>query len=297
MLEQIDSTQTILASMDASHEQLQKVTTEYQGQSDVFGSSKRLLRTLKRHSTWDKLVLYGGAAMFLLVCLYVVQKRSRYFVPTFVKTGLSKLVPTWSRSYGQDIDQLTRPIKGMLLTYALCCLHLASPPAVLSSAALSCRQTCGNVPANKQMLIQQGVAAPAQREITLISPDWSDCHAARGDDPGTDGLRQRPTHETLRNADQAQQLLQRHAAQQEPSQPPDKGHTAPSKDPDIGHNTLSAPDKVSIPKAMLLQCTHDCMLLRVARPGVVDVVDRTKETCRLTMCSLMTVLYCKPVHS
>ena len=113
ILEQIDNTQTILASMDASHEQLQNVTKEYQGQADVFGSSKRLLRTLKRHSTWDKLVLYGGAAMFVLVCLYVVQKRSLYFVPTFVKTGLGKLVPTWSRSSSQDVDHLIRPATGM----------------------------------------------------------------------------------------------------------------------------------------------------------------------------------------
>ena len=113
MLEQIDNTQTILASMDASHTQLQNVTQEYQGQSDVFGTSKRLLRTLKRHSSWDKLVLYGGATMFLLVCLYVVQKRSLYFVPTFVKTGLGKLVPTWSRSSGQDVDALTRSVRGM----------------------------------------------------------------------------------------------------------------------------------------------------------------------------------------
>ncbi|KAL0036174.1 hypothetical protein WJX79_006857 [Trebouxia sp. C0005] len=153
MLEQVDTTQTLLASMDASHAQLQKVTTEYQGQSDVFGSSKRLLRTLKRHSTWDKLVLYGGFAMLLMVCLYVVQKRARYFVPTFVKTGLGKLVPSWSRTSAQDLDDLTRPVK------------------------------------------------------------------ARGDDPGTDGVRQKPTPDTLRNADQAEKLLQRHAAKQEPSNP------------------------------------------------------------------------------
>ncbi len=121
MLEQVDNTQTLLASMDASHAQLQKVTTEYQGQSDVFGSSKRLLRTLKRHSTWDKFVLYGGFAMLLMVCLYVVQKRARYFVPTFVKTGLGKLVPSWSRSSAQDLDDLTRPVKGVFQ-----CTHLSS---------------------------------------------------------------------------------------------------------------------------------------------------------------------------
>ena len=77
-------------------------------------AEERLLRTLKRHSSWDKLVLYGGAAMFLLVCLYVIQKRSLYFVPTFVKTGLGRLGPTWARPSAKDIDQLTRPVRGMM---------------------------------------------------------------------------------------------------------------------------------------------------------------------------------------
>ena len=35
--------------------------------------------------------------------------------------------------------------------------------------------------------------------------------AARGDDPGTDGFRQNPLPETLKNANQAEALLQRHA--------------------------------------------------------------------------------------
>lgn len=174
MLEQIDNTQSILASMDASHEQLSKVTKEYQGQSDVFGTSKRLLRTLKRHSSWDKLVLYGGAAMFLLVCLYVIQKRSLYFVPTFVKTGLGKLVPTWSRSSAKDIDHLTHPIK------------------------------------------------------------------ARADDPGTDGLRQKPSQETLTNAQQAQQLLERHTKQQKPAEPPDKQTRPPPATAASGNQASAA---------------------------------------------------------
>lgn len=189
MLEQIDNTQTLLASMDASHAQLQKVTTEYQGQSDVFGSSKRLLRTLKRHSTWDKFVLYGGFAMLLMVCLYVVQKRARYFVPTFVKTGLGKLVPSWSRSSAQDLDDLTRPVK------------------------------------------------------------------ARGNDPGTDGLRQKPTPDILRNADQAEKLLQRHAAKQEPFKPqqqtPKPGDTlgTPPATPSLKTDSspISSPSEPSTP--------------------------------------------------
>lgn len=158
MLEQVDSTQTLLASMDASHAQLQKVTTEYQGQSDVFGSSKRLLRTLKRHSTWDKFVLYGGFAMLLLVCLYVVQKRARYFVPTFVKTGLGKLVPSWSRSSAQDLDDLTRPVKGVFQ-----CTDLSSRFCLLDIFDVSQAFKCCSL--GSQAILWQ----PCTANLTLVA--------------------------------------------------------------------------------------------------------------------------------
>lgn len=112
MLQQIENQQNVLAAMDGSHEQLAKTTEEYQSQSSVYGNTRQLLRTMKRHSSWDKLILYGGFAMFMLVCLYIVQKRSVYFVPTFIKTGLGKLVPGWSRLSGRDVDQLVKPVKG-----------------------------------------------------------------------------------------------------------------------------------------------------------------------------------------
>lgn len=120
MLQQVENQQNILAAMDASHEQLAKTTEEYQGQSSVYGNTRQLLRTMKRHSSWDKLVLYGGFAMFMLVCLYIIQKRSVYFIPTFVKTGLGKLVPSWARlSSSRDVNQLIKPVKG---TFFMCCL-------------------------------------------------------------------------------------------------------------------------------------------------------------------------------
>lgn len=115
MLQQIDNQQNVLAAMDASHEQLAKTTEEYQGQSSVYGNTRQLLRTMKRHSSWDKLILYGGFAMFMLVCLYIVQKRSVYFVPTFVKTGLGRLVPSWSRLSSRDVDQLVKGILFLLM--------------------------------------------------------------------------------------------------------------------------------------------------------------------------------------
>ena len=116
MAQQIENQQNILAAMDASHEQLSKTTEEYVGQSSVYGNTRQLLRTMKGHSSWDKLVLYGGFAMFLLVCLYIVQKRSMYFVPTFIKTGVGKLVPSWARLSGRNVDQLVKPVKGALLS-------------------------------------------------------------------------------------------------------------------------------------------------------------------------------------
>ena len=170
MLEQIDNTQTILASMDASHTQLQSVTKEYQGQSNVFGTSKRLLRTLRRHSSWDKLVLYGGFAMLLLVCLYVVQKRSLYFVPTFVKTGLGKLVPTWYRSSGQDVDALTRSVKGMW-SHAPC----SSLSSYLICLALSVHLPAAQYICSSLLQLHTGSLIPSSVTINLMTKSCSCC--------------------------------------------------------------------------------------------------------------------------
>lgn len=61
--------------------------------------------------------------------------------------------------------------------------------------------------------------------------------AARGDDAGTDGFRQKPLPETLRNANQAEALLQRHAK---------KSQAVPElDDAEQAHGALRA-DKVSL---------------------------------------------------
>ena len=41
--------------------------------------------TMRRHSLLDILTLWGGISMFMLVVLYIVGKRSLYFVPGFAK--------------------------------------------------------------------------------------------------------------------------------------------------------------------------------------------------------------------
>lgn len=51
------------------------------GQAGTLGTGKRLLTTMQRHANWDRLTLWGGLAVFMLVVAYVVQKRSLYFVP------------------------------------------------------------------------------------------------------------------------------------------------------------------------------------------------------------------------
>ena len=79
--------------------------------------------------------------------------------------------------------------------------------------------------------------------IYLMNP-WQYGHmehlcltAARGDDPGTDGFRQKPLPETLRNANQAEALLQRHA----------KGSQAASKPVDANQAHATRPsDKVTL---------------------------------------------------
>ncbi|KAL3140050.1 hypothetical protein ABBQ38_004330 [Trebouxia sp. C0009 RCD-2024] len=133
LVEQIDSTQTILAAMDASHEQLQK-------------------------------------------------KRSLYFVPTFVKTGLGKLVPTWSRSSAQEADQLVRPSRAI------------------------------------------------------------------GDDPGIDGFRQKPSPETLRNANQTDALLKQHTRESQAASEPlgakqEHATLPPEKDRQPATVTVASPSQ------------------------------------------------------
>jgi len=45
--------------------------------------------TMRRHSLLDMLTLWGGISMFMLVVLYIVGKRSLYFVPGFAKNLVS----------------------------------------------------------------------------------------------------------------------------------------------------------------------------------------------------------------
>lgn len=61
--------------------------------------------------------------------------------------------------------------------------------------------------------------------------------AARGDDPGTDGFRQKPLPETLKNANQAEALLQQHIKAPQAVQE--------LADANQAHPTLS-PDKVCV---------------------------------------------------
>ena len=54
-------------------------------QDDGFGRSHQLLGTMRRHSVLDFVTLWGGLSIFLMVVVYIVAKRSFYFVPNFAR--------------------------------------------------------------------------------------------------------------------------------------------------------------------------------------------------------------------
>lgn len=76
--------------------------------------------------------------------------------------------------------------------------------------------------------------------------------AARGDDPGTDGFRQKPLPETLKNANQAEALLQQHTRTLQAAQ-----ELADAKQ---AHATLS-PDKVCVWQQTLCLACFDHTLV------------------------------------
>lgn len=102
-------------------------------------------------------------------------------------------------------------------------------------------------------------------------------YAARGDDPGTDGLRQKPLPETLKNANQAEALLQQHTRTPQAAQK--------LADANEAHATLS-PDKVCVLAANFVHVLTTPWL-----PGISNAADsRNSLPClnsHSTYCSMI----------
>ncbi len=76
--------------MDASHERLAKSKEEYEKQTPLLTRSRRLLSKMSWHSLLESLILYGALAFFFLVVAFIIQKRLRYFVPSFLVPSFGK---------------------------------------------------------------------------------------------------------------------------------------------------------------------------------------------------------------
>ncbi|KAK9864918.1 hypothetical protein WJX84_012275 [Apatococcus fuscideae] len=88
--QELDHTSATLAAMDASHERLAKSKEEYEKQTPLLTRSRRLLSKMSWHSLLESLILYGALAFFFLVVAFIIQKRLRYFVPSFLVPSFGK---------------------------------------------------------------------------------------------------------------------------------------------------------------------------------------------------------------
>ena len=66
--------------------------------------SHKLLSTMRQHSLLDILTLWGGISIFTLVVVYIVTKRSLYFVPEFAKAPF-RSAPKCARCFCSSLQQ------------------------------------------------------------------------------------------------------------------------------------------------------------------------------------------------
>ena len=72
---------------------LKGAADEYGQQRGRIKQSHKLLGTMRRASLWDRLTLWGGAALFAAVVAFIVYKRLAYFVPAALVPNFGALVP------------------------------------------------------------------------------------------------------------------------------------------------------------------------------------------------------------
>jgi len=96
MSEELEHTSATLAAMDISHQQLGKTRKEYVGQHSLLRRSKGLLRTIDWQNRSETIMLWGGLILFVLVSLYVAQKRVVYFVPESMRPMALVRTAVWA---------------------------------------------------------------------------------------------------------------------------------------------------------------------------------------------------------
>ncbi|KAK9916485.1 hypothetical protein WJX75_003255 [Coccomyxa subellipsoidea] len=93
MVEELDHTSATLAALEVSSTTLKGAADEYGQQRGRIKQSHKLLGTMRRASLWDRLTLWGGAALFAAVVAFIVYKRLAYFVPAALVPNFGALVP------------------------------------------------------------------------------------------------------------------------------------------------------------------------------------------------------------
>eukprot|EP00210_Caulerpa_lentillifera_P003595 g3430.t1 len=92
MTEQISQTEGTTQLIGTSTQSLNKTQRKLKSQKELFGTSRRLLSSMSWQDVLDKIVLYGGVGFFLVVVLYILQKRMLGLTPQIVKDSVSNLV-------------------------------------------------------------------------------------------------------------------------------------------------------------------------------------------------------------
>ncbi|KAI9341497.1 Sec20-domain-containing protein [Obelidium mucronatum] len=104
MQDEVEKSVAAVQALEASTQMLEKTRAQYTTYESVLSLSSNILKEIHRGSIMDKLVLFGGFGVFLLVVLYIVWKRT--WIP-----GLSMLI-------GKKNDLPLATIKSITTTVA-----------------------------------------------------------------------------------------------------------------------------------------------------------------------------------
>lgn len=81
LAEELEHSGAQLAALGISHETLAKSNAEYRNQHSKLKKAKGLITTVDWQNKSERYLLWAGLCMFCAVALYIIQKRSLYFVP------------------------------------------------------------------------------------------------------------------------------------------------------------------------------------------------------------------------
>eukprot|EP00898_Chlorokybus_atmophyticus_P004317 jgi/Chlat1/4887/Chrsp31S04901 len=75
MVQELEHGTQQISALGDSNTRLLRTKDEYKSQQGLYGASRRLLTTLQQQGVIDRIVLVGGFFLFMLVAVYIFQKR------------------------------------------------------------------------------------------------------------------------------------------------------------------------------------------------------------------------------